>query len=308
MNWTELKIYISSADTDAAGDIANMTVPYGIYIEDYTDLEEMAFEIAHIDLIDEKLKARDKSTAIIHIYISEEDNPFETVAYLTERYNAVGIKHKIDTVAVSESDWADNWKKYFKPIEVGSRLAVCPSWEQYNNKDGRTVIGIDPGAAFGTGTHDTTRLCLSVLDKYCSDGKTILDIGSGSGILSIAAVMLGCEKAVGVDIDAMAVKVAKENAELNGVADCTEYVCGNLTEKISGKFDIVCANIVADVIISLCDNVLNFIEHNGMFICSGIIDTRETDVLAKLSAIGLKVTERFESAGWVALVCRKDEN
>ncbi len=307
MNWTELKIYISSADTEAAGDIANMTVPYGIYIEDYTDLEEMALEIAHIDLIDSELRARDKSTAIIHIYISEEDNPFEAVAYLTERYNAVGIEHRIDTVAVKEADWADNWKKYFKPIEVGTRLAVCPSWEQYDNNDERTVIGIDPSAAFGTGTHDTTRLCLNVLDKYCSAGKTILDIGSGSGILSIAAVMLGCESAVGVDIDAMAVKVAKENAELNNVADRTEYVCGNLTEKINGKFDIVCANIVADVIISLCDSVLDFISDEGMFICSGIIDTREADVLNKLSEIGLKVCERFESAGWVALVCRKDE-
>ncbi len=307
MNWTELRIYINSNDIEVAGDIANMTVPYGIYIEDYTDLEEMALEIAHIDLIDEELRARDKSTAIIHIYISEEDNPFEAVAYLRERYNAVGIEHRIDTVAVNEIDWADNWKKYFKPIEVGTRLAVCPSWEQYDNRDNRTVIEIDPGAAFGTGTHDTTRLCLNVLDKYCTDGKTILDIGSGSGILSIAAVMLGCSRAVGVDIDAMAVKVAKENAELNNVANCTEYVCGNLTEQITGKFDIVCANIVADVIISLCDNVLNFIDDDGMFICSGIIDTREDDVLAKLSEIGLIVTGRFESAGWVALVCRKGE-
>ncbi len=308
MNWTELKIYINSADTDAAGDIANMTVPYGIYIEDYTDLEEMALEIAHIDLIDEQLRARDKTTSVIHIYISQEDNPLEAVAYLRERYNAVGIEHRIETEAVSEADWADNWKKYFKPIEVGSRLAVCPSWEQYNNADMRTVIGIDPGAAFGTGTHDTTRLCLNVLDKYCADGKTVLDIGSGSGILSIAAVMLGCSRAVGVDIDAMAVKVAKENAELNGVSDRTEYLCGNLTEQINGKFDIVCANIVADVIISLCDNVLDFIKDGGMFICSGIIDSREQDVLNKLGEIGLEACERFESAGWVALVCRKDES
>lgn len=307
MNWTELKIYINSADTDAAGDIANMTVPYGIYIEDYTDLEEMALTIAHIDLIDDELRARDKSTAVIHIYISEEDNPLEAVAYLRERYTALGIEHRIDTVAVDETDWADNWKKYFKPIEVGTRLAVCPSWEEYDNRDGRTVLSIDPGAAFGTGTHDTTRLCLSVLDKYCTDGTTLLDVGSGSGILSIAAVMLGCSSAVGVDIDAMAVKVARENAALNNVADRTEYVCGNLTEQISGRYDIVCANIVADVIISLCDNVLDFMTEDGMFICSGIIDTREADVLAKLAAVGLTVTERFESAGWVALVCRKVE-
>lgn len=307
MDWTELKIFIDSKDTELAGDIANMVVPYGIYIEDYTDLEQMAMEIAHIDLIDEQLRMRDKSVAVIHIYISPEENPLEAIAYLRERYNAVGIKHRIDMSTVSESDWADNWKKYFKPLEIGKRLAVCPSWEHYENVNNRTVLKIDPGAAFGTGAHDTTRLCLAVLDKYCTEGKTILDVGSGSGILSVSAVLLGCSRAVGVDIDAMAVKVARENAELNGVESKTEYICGDLTEKVSGKYDIVCANIVADVIISLCDNVKNFMNENGLFICSGIIDTREEDVLRKLKSVGLTVTERFESGGWVALVCRKEE-
>ncbi len=307
MDWTEIKIRINSGDTERASDIANMVVPYGIYIEDYTDLEQMSLEIAHIDLIDEELKARDRSIAYIHIYVSPEENPFEAVAYLTERYNAVGIENTIETVSVSEADWADNWKKYFKPIEIGDRLAVCPSWETYDNPQGRCVLNIDPGAAFGTGAHDTTRLCLGVLDRYCGDDKTILDVGSGSGILSISALLLGCSRAVGVDIDAMAVKVAQENAVLNKVEARTEFVCGDLVEKISGKFDIVCANIVADIIISLCDNVTDFMEKDGLFICSGIIDTREQDVLDKLALIGLNVVERFESGGWVALVCKRGE-
>jgi len=307
MDWTEIKIRINSKDTEQASDIANMVVPYGIYIEDYTDLEQMSLEIAHIDLIDEELKSRDRSVAYIHIYVSPEENPFEAVAYLSERYSAVGIENKIETVSVNEAEWADNWKKYFKPIEIGKRLAICPSWEHYDNPQGRKVLNIDPGAAFGTGAHDTTRLCLGVLDRYCGDNKTILDVGSGSGILSISALLLGCSKAVGVDIDAMAVKVAEENAKLNNVESQVEYVCGDLVEKISGKYDIVCANIVADIIISLCDNVTDFMADDGLFICSGIIDTRETDVLNKLGAVGLKVEERFESGGWVALVCKRGE-
>ena len=307
MNWTEIKIRISSDFTEQAADIANMVVPYGIYIEDYTDLEQMSMEIAHIDLIDEDLVARDRQTAFIHIYISPEENPLEAVAYLRERYSAVGIDNQIETVNVNESDWADNWKQYFKPLEIGNRLAICPSWESYENTDNRTVLNIDPGAAFGTGAHDTTRLCLSVLDKYCGDNKSMLDVGSGSGILSISAVLLGCSNAVGVDIDAMAVKVAEQNAVLNNVTDKTQFVCGDLVEKISGKYDIVCANIVADIIISLCDNVTDFMADKGLFICSGIIDTRESDVLQKLDKVGLKVAERFESGGWVALVCRKEE-
>lgn len=307
MDWIEIKIRINSKDTDRAADIANMVVPYGIYIEDYTDLEQMSMEIAHIDLIDEDLVAKDRNVAFVHIYIKPEDNPSEAVSFLSERYKAVGIEHTIDTIGVNDSDWSENWKKYFKPLEIGTRLAVCPSWEKYDNKDNRNVMMIDPGAAFGTGAHDTTRLCLTVLDRFCTDGATLLDVGSGSGILSIAAVLLGCNHADGVDIDPLAVKVAEENAALNNVSDKTDYICGDLVERISGQYDIVCANIVADVIISLCDNVKTFMKDGGIFICSGIIDSRETDVTAKLSEVGLKVDERFTSGGWVALVCRKGE-
>ncbi len=306
MDWTELKIIIDSKYTEVASNIANMVVPYGIYIEDYTDLEEAAMNIAHIDLIDEELVAKDRSKSIIHIYINSEENALESVSYLKERLNAEGIGHTIEFSAVMESDWADNWKQYFKPLEIGDRLAVCPSWEDYDNCDNRKVLQIDPGAAFGTGAHDTTRLCLGVLDKVCGDDKTILDIGSGSGILAISALLLGCGKATGVDIDPLAVKVANANAELNGLEDKCSFICGDLVDKISGKFDIVCANIVADVIIKLSDSVLQFMNDDSIFVCSGIIDTREGDVLDKLKSVGLRVVERYTSLGWVALVCRKD--
>ncbi len=306
MDWTEIVIKINSNDTERASDIANMVVPYGIFIEDYTDLEEMAQEIAHIDLIDKELIARDRSVAYIHIYINPEESPLESIAYLTERYTAEGIEHTIEQGFVKESDWAENWKKYFKPIEIGDRLAVCPTWENYDNSAARKVLSIDPGAAFGTGTHDTTKLCLTVLDKICTEGQSILDVGCGSGILALSALLLGCDEAVGVDIDSLAVKVAKENALLNRLDSRCEFACGDLVEAIQGQYDIVCANIVADVIIMLCDSVLPFIKDDGVFVCSGIIDTREQDVLQKLSQIGLRVRDRYTSGGWVALVCEKE--
>lgn len=306
MDWTEIKVKIQSKDTERASDIANMVVPYGIYIEDYTDLEEMAHEIAHIDLIDEELVAKDRAVSYIHIYINPEENPLEAIAFLSERYNAAGIAHTIEQGFVKESDWAENWKKYFKPMEIGSRLAVCPSWETYDNRGQRQVLRIDPGAAFGTGAHDTTRLCLTSLDKLCAEGQSVLDIGCGSGILAISSVLLGCRDAVGVDIDPLAVKVAQENAALNRVSDRCRFLCGNLVESVRGQYDIVCANIVADVIVKLCDDVLRYMKDDGIFLCSGIIDTREADVTAKIRQVGLRVRERFTSGGWVAMVCERE--
>ena len=282
-----------------------MAVPYGLYIEDYSDLEEAALSIAHIDLIDDELIAKDRTRAILHLYISPEENPMEAISFLEERYRSVGIDYAIEKSSVKESDWSDNWKQYFKPLEIGNRLAVCPSWESYENRDGRHVLTIDPGAAFGTGAHDTTRLCLTVLDRLCRPGQTLLDVGCGSGILAISALLLGCDSAVGVDIDPLAVKVAKENASLNGLSDRTEFVCGDLVEAVTGQYDLVCANIVADVIIQLCDSVLPFLKDEGLFLCSGIIDSRESDVLEKLEQVGLRVRDRAESGGWVALVCEK---
>lgn len=306
MEWTEIKIRVPLADTETAEAIANMVVPYGIYVEDYSELEKDALEIAHIDLIDEELVKKDRTVSIIHIYISNEENPFESVQYLKERYAAVGIDCTVETDMVNDRDWADNWKKFFKVTEIGDRLTIRPSWEEYDNKDGRVVLSIDPGAAFGTGTHATTKMCLKLLEKYVKDGMNILDIGSGSGILSIAAGLLGAENAIGVDIDPVAVKVAKENAEINQMGDKVTYIEGDLCDKIDGRFDIVCANIVADVIISLTDYVDRFMHEDSLFICSGIIDIREDDVLKALSLNGFTIVDECECENWRAFAVRKD--
>lgn len=305
MNWTEIKIKVSNEDTELAAAIANMTVPYGIYIEDYSDLEEKAEEIAHINLIDEELLAKDREISIIHIYISECDNALEAVEFLKERFKAENISFEVDSIGVDDADWNENWKKYFHTSEIGEKLVIVPSWEEYDNKNGRTVLSIDPGAAFGTGTHATTSLCLSLLEKYITEDTEMLDIGTGSGILSIAAVLLGGKKAIGVDIDAQSVKTAKENAEINKIAPKCEFIVGDLADKISGKYKVICANIVADVIIKLFDDVENFLEDGGVFITSGIIDIRKDDVLKKANEMGFTVAEECYKDNWCAFVFRR---
>ncbi len=305
MNWTEITVQVDQKDTDSAAAIANMTVPYGIYIEDYSDLEQKAEEIAHINLIDESLLAKNREISIIHIYIAETDNALEAVEFLKERLKASGIDCEITSIGVNDNDWNENWKKYFHTTEIGEKLAIVPSWEEYENKDNRTLLHIDPGAAFGTGTHATTSLCLKLLENYVDKDIEMLDIGCGSGILAIASVLLGAKKAIGVDIDAQSVKTARENAEINKISDKTEFIHGDLANKVSGKYKVVCANIVADIIIRLFENVSDFMEETSVLIISGIIDLRKDDVLTKAQEFGFKVIREEYKDNWCAFVLRR---
>ena len=301
--WTEIKIAINAKDTDKASDIANMVVPYGIYIEDYSALEEQVQEIAHIDLIDEDLLAKDRNKAFIHIYLEPDVNPAESLAFLSERYTAEGIEHKIETDHTLEEDWRNNWKQFFHPTPVGEKLLIRPTWRDDYDAENRIVLNIDPGLAFGTGSHETTRLCLETIEKYLKDGDTVLDVGCGSGILAIASLLLGAKSAVGVDIDEVAVRTAVENAELNKVSDRFTAITGDLTEKVSGKYNLVVANIVADAIISLSSGVSEFMNPDSVYIMSGIIDTRADEVAQAVSR-DFDIIERYEDGGWVALAAK----
>ncbi len=304
--WTEVKISVDAKNVDKAGDIASMVVPYGIYIEDYSELEKEAWEIAHIDLIDEELLQKDRTKAIVHVYIAPQENPQEAVAFLRERYSAEGIDNEIMLDRCKNEDWENNWKQYFHPIPVGEKLLIRPTWEDKFEAGDRKVLNIEPGLAFGTGTHETTRLCLQTLEKHITEGTTVLDIGCGSGILSIAALLLGAKQVTGVDIDALAVKTAQENGEANGFSE-PEYkiLQGNLTDKVEGKFDVVVANIVADVIIMFCKDVASFMKDDAVFITSGIIDTREQDVIDAFAEYGFTIKARHTEGGWVCFECRK---
>lgn len=302
MQYNEITLRVPASDVETASAIANLVVPYGLYIEDYSDIEELAPQIAHVDLIEQELLDRDRSHALIHLYIPQAENPSEAVSFLRERFTAANIPHEVSQVSVNEEDWATAWKKYYFPTKVGERLVVVPSWETYEKGQNEVILTMDPGMAFGTGTHDTTRLCMQLLEKCVKAGVSLLDIGTGSGILAVSALLLGAGRAVGVDIDEVAVRVAKENAAANGVSDCSEFIAGDLAEKVNGKFDIITANIVADVIIRLTPDLGRFLAPDGVFIASGIIDARENDVTEALKSVGLTVLDRLASGGWVALL------
>ena len=305
MDWTEIRIEIPAKDIDVAADIANMTVPYGIYIEDYRYLEEETLEIANIDLIDEELLQKDRTKGIVHIYLPKEENPTEAVAFLQARFGAAGIPNQIQTNLCKNEDWENNWKAYFKPMLVGEKLRIQPAWIPLeDNAEQRAVLRIEPGLAFGTGGHDTTRLCLETLEKYITPDCAVLDTGCGSGILSIAALLLGAKTAVGVDIDELAVKTARENGEKNGFTEPQYTVLeGNLADKVQGKYDVVVANIVADIVMLFAKQVGAFMKEDAVFISSGIIDERADEVAAALLANGFQIEARKEENGWACFVC-----
>ena len=305
-SWTEISITVDTKDIDVAGDIANMVVPYGIYIEDYSALEEETMQIAHIDLIEESLLEKDRTKGIIHVYINPEENPLESTSFIAERLNALGIKHEITISDCKVEDWQNNWKQYFHPMPIGKKLLIRPVWEDNYDAGDRKVLDIEPGLAFGSGSHPTTQLCLETLENYITPDSTVLDIGCGSGILSIAALLLGARSAFGVDIDSLAVKTAKANALQNGFGDDKfTVVQGNLSDKVNGKFNVVVANIVADIIMEFNKTVGDFLTDDGVYITGGIIESREDEVLFSFAQNGFEVTDRFENNGWLVFVLKK---
>lgn len=304
-NWTEIAITVSTADIDNAGNIANMVVPYGIYIEDYSALEEETLEIAHIDLIEQSLLEKDRTKGIIHVYVNPHENPLEAVSFIKERLESEKISFEITIADCKTEDWVNNWKQYFHPMPIGKKLLIRPTWEDEYDPQGRTVLHIEPGLAFGTGSHPTTKLCLETLENYISENSTVLDIGCGSGILSIASLLLGAKSAFGVDIDKLAVKTALENAKENGFEPPVfNAVNGNLSDKVTGKYNVIVANIVADIIMEFNKEVGNFLDKDGVYITGGIIDSRKDEVIYSFKQNGFKIIENFEEKGWNVFVCK----
>ncbi len=302
--WNELTVKVKTEDTARASDVCTVIADMGIYVEDYSDLENVVWNIAHVDLIEQELLERDRTHSLIHVYIKQEKDALECVEFIKARLDAEGIEYETSIVGVNEEDWANNWKQYYHTQRIGKRIVVTPSWEEYTPSGDDVQMRLDPGMAFGTGTHDTTRLCLELLEEVVTPETRILDVGTGSGILSVGGVLLGAPSALGVDIDPVAVKVANENAEINEVQDKTEFVCGDLTDKVHGKFEIVTANIVADVIIRLLSTVKNYLLKGGVLIVSGIIDTRADEVENACHEAGFTTEKRLEHGGWVVIKLR----
>ena len=289
----------------------------GFVIHDSADFDEfLENKDANWDYVDDELMGL--KTVPTHITLYLQDNP-QGLETLTELKGALAdfkaespdfygsLEIKIDNV--KEEDWANNWKQYYKPFNVGEKLIIKPSWENVENTGGRKILEIDPASTFGTGQHHTTKLVMERLEKIVNEGDRVLDLGCGSGILSIAALLFGAESAVMVDIFENAVKTAGENVEKNGF-DKNRYMayCGNviedsaLRERIGGGYNVIAANIVADVIIAMSGLFGGFLAKDGTLIVSGIITERLPEVLTALEGNGFKVASLSEEEGWNAIV------
>jgi len=214
---------------------------------------------------------------------------------------------KSEVKVAADDDWAEGWKRYYKPFRIGSHLIVKPTWEAYSPEKGDVVVELDPGMAFGTGTHETTNMCMILLEKYLTKQMRVMDIGTGSGILAIAAAKLGAETVLGVDIDPDAVKVANENIARNGVKETTSAVQGDMVRNEAIPCDLAVANIVAGAVSVLAEPLKKFLRQGGYLLCSGIIKEREQDVLISLLDAGYSIVERLTQGEWVALCTRREK-
>ncbi len=311
MNWKEIRIYTTTEAIDIVSGYLVTCGITGFAIEDAEDFSAFLTDTTiHWDYVEESLMEKTRQPTAIVIYLEDNLTGMETLRNvragldsLREQNPAVDLGSlELSFGDIAEEDWSNAWKQYYHPQNIGKRLVVCPVWEKVELTQDQVQVTLDPGLAFGTGSHETTRLCMTLLEEVVKGEEQVLDIGTGSGILAITALRLGAKDAVGVDIDPVAVKIAGENAELNQVEDRCTFLCGDLVEQVQGKYDIICANIVADVIIRLSETVQQFMHENTKLIVSGIIDTRADEVHDALIASGLKVLKRLEENGWCSML------
>lgn len=307
--WIEVRVITKSEALEPISGIFYSLDCKGVAIEDPEDIlgreqGPLTWDFADINVLEHKGKV-----AVVKAYFAEEDNIEDVLAYVNERLEELkemGLdlgEAKVEHEKMHEEDWANTWKQYYKPSKVGEKIVVKPIWEEYEAKENELVVDLDPGMAFGTGTHETTRMCIQALERYVKEESTVFDVGCGSGILAIAAAKLGAKLAVGVDLDPVAVESSIENVGYNNLSNI-EILHGNLVEVIHGKADIVVANILAEIICILTDDVKRVLKDGGIFITSGIIHDRVNMVCEKLEATGFEVIEKNRDGEWNCIVAK----
>lgn len=311
MTYSEIVFTVDSKNKEIASDIVGMLNCGGIYIEDYTDLEDDP-TVKQVGIVDEALLEKDKTKVLLHVYADEHTSVEDCIAFVSDRFSSENITYEVEIKHVDEEDYANSWKQYYKPIKIGNRVVIVPEWEPYEKADGEITVTLNPGMAFGTGTHETTSMCIEALQDIVFEGDEVLDIGCGSGILSVTALLCGANRADATDIDRNAVNVAYENAELNGVKDRLHAMEDNILSAESPirtagkKYNVVIANIVADVIIEICGFVKTLIKPYGCFVASGIISERLDDVVKAMNDNGLCVAAIHEKRGWNCIIANPD--
>lgn len=306
--WLEIEIITSSEAVEAVTGILYNTGVQGVAIIDSEDVAEKkrnsdGFDWIEVDYFEIK------DGAILKAYYKEDDKFNDYLQYIKEsvlNLDSFGFSKGLGRVSVkrlNEEDWENNWKAYYKTTKIGKGIVIKPVWESYEKEDAEIVVEMDPGMAFGTGTHETTRLCIKALEKYVNNQSIVFDIGTGSGILAITAAKLNAKKVVGVDLDPVAVDAAKQNASLNNI-DNIDILYGNLMDVVEGKANIVVANILADIIKILVEDVKKSILEGGLFIASGIILDRKDDVVNKLEEFGFSIEEVEIDGEWCCIVAK----
>ncbi len=301
-NWTKLTATGKTAELDDICAVMSM-LDNGLMIEDYSDF---SLNGMYGELVDESILNADRDTVRVSLFVPEEKNLSEYTAHLEERFSALKLSVTLCAEGMNEDDWSESWKQYYKPIPLG-RVTIVPAWESYDAAEGEVVIKMDPGMAFGTGTHETTRLVMRIMQDVIKGGERVLDVGTGSGILSICASKLGAKSCNAYDIDPVAVKVARENAIADGCDNITVGVSDLLrgVDRSGGKYDVCVANIVADIIIRMMPDISEYMQDGAPIILSGIIDMRADEVRRTVTDCGYTVVREERENDWVALMIRK---
>ena len=309
MDWMEAVVHTTTMGADLVSDVLMNAGAVGTAIEDRYDVTSSKKEDGMWDMIDEDVLRHMSEDVLFKAYFKDDQSAKETLLLVQEKLREIGRMDLgfdlgslvVEHTSVHEQDWAENWKKYYKPFRAGEHLVIKPSWEPYEAQDGDLVLELDPGMAFGTGTHETTFMCMEQLERYVKPGCRAIDVGCGSGILALAAAKLGARDVLAIDLDELAVKVAAENTVKNGLSDVVRVKHGDLLENSEEQADVIVANIIADVICFLCGPAKKHLLPGGVFICSGIIREREDDVQRALAQAGYTVCNRLAKGEWVCL-------
>ena len=314
MEWQQIKIAIDVNDIETVMGSLVMAGITGLEIEDPREFDEFLQNSCYYNYIEDDVMKMKDAPAAIKIYLPKNAQGQEMLSAvkteLARLFKDYSIKSDLSFVGMKEEDWANNWKKYFKPIRIGNKLIIKPSWEELNETEDRIVLEIDPSSSFGTGTHATTQLCLEALEDAIKPGCDVLDMGCGSGILSVGAMLLGAKSVTGVDIEEASIEVSMENAKRNRIDEGNFHLhCGNvlsdekLADEIAKKqYDVVVANIVADVVIAMSSLFKRYLKQDGTLITSGIIMERIDDVVLALLKAGFIIKEIRPKDDWAAVV------
>lgn len=304
--WTQIRVRVKVDQLELLTAIMSM-VNNNLMIEDYSDIET-GLNTCYGDLIDEKILNQDRTVAYVSVFVPSDRSYTDDYAFITSQLWASGIDAQTEIVGVNEEDWANSWKQYYKPIVIGERIVICPAWEEYTPTENQLVVRMNPGMAFGTGSHETTRLVIRLLEKYIKPGDRMLDVGTGTGILAICASRLGAAACRAYDIDPMAVRVARENVAESGLdnIECGQSDLLKSVDLSQGPYDIMTANIVADIIIRMLEqsNPEDYLKKDGIAVFSGIIESRSHDVVEALESHGFSVVEILTDNDWCGIVAR----